>query len=116
MSPQSKPRRLTKVQKSSPKYANGAVAEEDSLKEPDTYEEASQSSKWIETMKEDINALEKNQTWELVPKPRDVKLISLKWVYKIKTRSNGLIERYKARLVAREFSQQYELDYDETFN
>ena len=67
-------------------------------------------------MKEEINALEKNQTWELVPKPRDVKPISCKWVYKIKTRPDGSIERHKARLVARGFSQQYGLDYDETFS
>ena len=68
------------------------------------------------TMKEEIDALEQNQTWDLVPKPRDVKPISCKWVYKIKRRPDGSIERYKARLVARGFSQQYELDYDETFS
>lgn len=66
--------------------------------------------------KEEIFALEQNQTWELVPKPRDVKPISCKWVYKVKTRPDGSIERYKARLVARGFSQQYGLDYDETFS
>ena len=67
-------------------------------------------------MKEEINALDNNQTWELVPKPKDVKPISCKWVYKIKTRPDGSIERYKARLVARGFSQQYGLDCDETFS
>ncbi|KAM1630317.1 hypothetical protein ACFX2K_018465 [Malus domestica] len=67
-------------------------------------------------MKEEIDALQQNQTWDLVPKPRDVKSISCKWVYKIKRRPDGSIERYKARLVARGFSQQYGLDYDETFS
>ena len=67
-------------------------------------------------MKEEIQALEQNQTWDLVPKPIDVKRISCKWVYKIKTRSDGSVERYKARLVARGFSQRYKLDYDETFS
>ena len=67
-------------------------------------------------MKEEITALEQNQTWELAPKPRDVKPISCKWVYKIKRRTDGSIERFKARLVARRFSQQYGLDYDETFS
>ena len=67
-------------------------------------------------MEEEITALKDNQTWDLVPKPRDVKPISCKWVYKIKTRPDGSIEQYKARLVARGFSQQYGLDYDETFS
>ena len=71
---------------------------------------------WTTAMEEEIATLEENQTWELVPKPRDVKPISCKWVYKIKTRPDGSIERYKARLVARGFSQQYGLDYDETFS
>ncbi|CAL8099446.1 unnamed protein product [Prunus armeniaca] len=67
-------------------------------------------------MREEITALEQNQTWDLVPKPRDVKPISCKWVYKKKRHPDGAIERYKAQLVARGFSQQYGLDYDKTFS
>ena len=51
-----------------------------------------------------------------MPRPKDVKPISSKWVYKVKTRTNGSVERYKAHLIARGFSQQYGLDYDETFS
>ncbi|KAL0452912.1 UNVERIFIED_CONTAM: Retrovirus-related Pol polyprotein from transposon RE1 [Sesamum latifolium] len=58
----------------------------------------------------------KKPNWELVPKPNNVKHISCKWVYKIKRRIDGSIERHKARLVARGFSQQYGLDYDEAFS
>lgn len=61
-------------------------------------------------------ALKENQTWDLVAKPKEVKAISCKWVYKVKTGQDGSIERDKARLVARGFSQQYGLDYDETFS
>lgn len=58
----------------------------------------------------------KNSTWELVPKQKIVKLVIYKQVYKVKKGANGTIERHKACLVARGFSQQYGLDYEETFN
>ena len=112
--PQSQLRRSTRARRPNPKYANAAIIEE--ATEPETFEEASQSSEWMTAMKEELDALQQNQTWDLVPKSRDVKPISCKWVYKIKRRPDGSIERYKARLVARGFSQQYGLDYDETFS
>ncbi|KAE8706377.1 hypothetical protein F3Y22_tig00110393pilonHSYRG00025 [Hibiscus syriacus] len=112
--PQSQFRRSTRIRRPNPKYANAAIIEE--VTEPETFEEASQSSEWMTAMKEEIDALQQNQTWDLVLKIKDVKLISCKWVYKIKRRPDGSIERYKARLVARGFSQQYELDYDEIFS
>ena len=54
-------------------------------------------------MSEEIAALERTDTWDLVPLPVRVTPITCKWVYKIKTRSDGFFERYKARLVARGF-------------
>ena len=90
-----------------------AVVEEE--KEPTSFEEASQKAEWRKAMEEEIKSFAKNQTWDLVPKPKDVKPISCKWVYKIKTRPDGSIERYKVRLVVWGFSKQYGLDYDETF-
>ncbi|KAE8705435.1 hypothetical protein F3Y22_tig00110429pilonHSYRG01243 [Hibiscus syriacus] len=112
--PQSQLRRSTRIRRPNPKYANAAIIEE--ATEPETFEEASKSSEWMTAMKEEIDALQQNQTWDIVPKIKDVKPISCKWVYKIKRRPDGSIERYKARLVARGFSQQYGLDYDETFS
>jgi hypothetical protein len=53
--------------------------------------------------------------WDLVPCPSRVHLISCKWVYKIKTRSDGFLERYKTRLIARGFQYEQGRDYDETF-
>jgi hypothetical protein len=65
-------------------------------------------------MAEEIAALERTSTWDLVPTPPHVTPITCKWVYKVKTRSNGSLERYKARLVARGFEQEYGIDYEET--
>lgn len=55
-------------------------------------------------MEEEIEALKQNETWELVPRPTEVNPMSCKWVYKIKSKSNGAIERSEALIVARGFS------------
>eukprot|EP00268_Persea_americana_P015414 TRINITY_DN17101_c0_g1_i5.p1 TRINITY_DN17101_c0_g1~~TRINITY_DN17101_c0_g1_i5.p1 ORF type:complete len:525 (+),score=94.13 TRINITY_DN17101_c0_g1_i5:1509-3083(+) len=84
--------------------------------EPKSYVEAKGNSEWQEAMQEEISALNKNSTWELVPKPKNAELVTCKWVYKLKKRADGTIDRHKARLVARGFSQQYGVDYEETFS
>ena len=109
-------RRTSRKIKKNPKYANTTLIEEDNTKEPTTYMEASLSKEWRKDMKEEIYALKQNETWDLVPKPKDVKPISCKWVYKIKSHLDGSIERYKAHLVAQGFSQKYGFDYEETFS
>lgn len=67
-------------------------------------------------MQSEIEALHRNETWELVPKPTGVKAVTNKWVFKLKRKADGTIDRYKARLVARGFSQQVGIDYDDTFS
>lgn len=109
-------RRSKRVRKPHARYANTALIEDSNILEPQTFEEAVGNPEWVKAMAEEIEALERNQTWDLVPKPLNTKPISCKWVYKLKQRTDGTVERFKARLVARGFSQQYGLDYDETFS
>ena len=66
-------------------------------------------------MKEELDALHKTGTWDLVYLPSGKSAIDCKWVYKIKTRSNGTVDHYKACLVAKGFTQECGIDYEETF-
>ncbi|CAM8884723.1 unnamed protein product [Rhodiola kirilowii] len=66
-------------------------------------------------MSEELDAFERTGTWEVVPLPPHVCPVTCKWIYMVKIRSDGSLERYKARLVARGFQQEYGRDYDETF-
>ena len=66
-------------------------------------------------MQEELNQFERNEVWELVPRPNDQSVIGTKWVYRNKMDENGIIIRNKARLVAQGYNQQEGIDYEETF-
>ena len=66
-------------------------------------------------MNVEMEALEKNKTWELVKLPVGKKPMGCKWVYKVKYRADGSIKRYKARLVAKGYTQTYGIDYLKIF-
>ena len=87
--------------------------------EPVTVEDAlngQDSDKWKDAMQADYESLTSNNVWELVEPPKDCKLVSSKWIFKHKVGSTGLVERYKARLVAQGYSQRPGVDYDKMFS
>jgi hypothetical protein len=86
--------------------------------DPKTFKEAMagpDADKWYEAMVTEMQAHVKNGTWELVELPRGRKAIGSKWVFKIKRAADGSVDRYKAHLVAKGFSQRPGIDFDETF-
>ncbi|KAL2242389.1 UNVERIFIED_CONTAM: Retrovirus-related Pol polyprotein from transposon RE1 [Sesamum indicum] len=85
------------------------------LQEPKCFSEAQQYMEWKEAMKQEIDALEKNNTWELSALPKGKKPIGCKWVFKTKLKADGSIERHKARLVAKGFNQVEGEDYSDCF-
>jgi hypothetical protein len=84
--------------------------------EPSTLEEAKSDSHWHQAMHEEYDALIENKTWHLVPPSSNRNLIDCKWVYRVKKKADGSIDRYKARLVAKGFKQRYVIDYEDTFS
>jgi cell pole-organizing protein PopZ len=83
--------------------------------EPENYQEAAGDKAWQEAMKEELEMIEKNNTWELVERPTDKPVIGVKWVYKTKLHLDGTIQKHKARLVAKGYAQKSGIDYNETF-
>lgn len=67
-------------------------------------------------MKEEFDALLKQNTWTLTPLPSHKKVIGCRWVYRIKRHPDGSIARYKARLVAKGYHPEEKVDYFETFS
>ena len=66
-------------------------------------------------MQEELNEFERNEVWKLVPRPKNRSVVGTKWVFRNKTNHDGVIIRNKVRLVAKGYSQQEGIDYDETY-
>nr|KYP56400.1 Retrovirus-related Pol polyprotein from transposon TNT 1-94 [Cajanus cajan] len=77
---------------------------------------SSNSQKWIDVMKDEMKSMQDNDVWDLVELLEGVKPIGCKWIFKTKRNSKGNIERYKAHLVAKGFTQKEGIDYKETFS
>lgn len=83
--------------------------------EPASFSQAVQDLAWRAAMDNEIEALEKTHTWVLTPLPLGKSPIGCKWVSKIKLNPDGIVERYKAHLVAKGYTQRECLDFLETF-
>ncbi|KAI9180399.1 hypothetical protein LWI28_004458 [Acer negundo] len=92
------------------------VAQISEATEPTSYSEAAALPQWRDAMNSELQALQANGTWSLVPLPASKTPIGCRWVFKIKHHSDGSIERYKARLVAKGFTQLEGIDYQDTFS
>ncbi|KAE9207773.1 hypothetical protein PF004_g16945 [Phytophthora fragariae] len=87
--------------------------------DPRNYRDAmrdARANKWKEAIKVEFEALESNNTWKVVARPRNSKLLHTKWVFKTKTHADGTVERYKGRLVVCGNEQEYGIDYIVTFS
>lgn len=68
------------------------------------------------TIHKELIALDLNNTWDIIYLPQGKKPVGCKWVFKVKLNSDSTLERYKARLVAKDYTQEYGIDYSETFS
>ncbi|GKE30297.1 ribonuclease H-like domain-containing protein [Tanacetum coccineum] len=83
---------------------------------PKTYRDAFHDSNWQNAMRDEYDALIKNSTWTLVPRPPDANVVRCMWIFRHKFLVDGMLSRYKARLVANGSTQLEGVDVDETFS
>ncbi|KAM2863705.1 hypothetical protein FF1_022443 [Malus domestica] len=88
----------------------------EALQAPTRVEEALKDPKWAAAIDEEMLALHKNGTWEIMELPKGKKLVGCRWVFTIKYKADGSVDIYKVRLVAKGYTQTYGIDYQETFS
>ncbi|XP_011093964.1 uncharacterized protein LOC105173784 [Sesamum indicum] len=86
------------------------------LQESKSFSDAVQHEEWREAMHTELQALDRNNTWKLVPLSPGKCAIGCKWVFKTKLNTDGSVERYKARLVVKGFNQIEGIDYSDSFS
>ncbi|GJS87980.1 putative RNA-directed DNA polymerase [Tanacetum coccineum] len=100
-------------------YLNKANFDLGKCNDPESFEHVitcDQSAHWKEAMEDELKSMSKNNIWELPELPKGAKPVGCKWVFKTKLDPNGNIERYKARFVAKGYTQKEGVDYKETFS
>jgi hypothetical protein len=79
------------------------------------FNEASKDDHWVKAMNDELDQIEKNNTWEMVHRPEGKNIIASKWIFKNKLNEQGQVVKNKARLVCKGYAQIEGLDFDETF-
>ena len=83
--------------------------------DPKSYSDAQGEPKWENAMQHEMDSLEKNHIWDLVPQPQGKNIVKCRWVYQTKFTFEGIIEHHKAHFVVKKLSQQEAIEYIETF-
>ena len=83
--------------------------------EPNNFVEDSEDEYWIKAMNEELDQIEKNQTWELVPRPANKNIVRTKWVFKNRFNEDVKVMRNKEILVCKGYAQMEGIDFEETF-
>nr|GFC12799.1 putative reverse transcriptase, RNA-dependent DNA polymerase [Tanacetum cinerariifolium] len=83
---------------------------------PSSFEQALKSEKWKNAMDDERKALKKNKTWDQCSLPQEKKPVGCRWIFTVKYKPDGTVERYKARLFAKGHTKTYGIDYSETFS
>ncbi|KAL0560174.1 hypothetical protein IC582_000571 [Cucumis melo] len=99
----------------SPQFRAFTVSLDSTIIPKDIYT-ALECPEWNNAVMEEMKALEKNRTWEIFALSKGHKTIGCKWVFSLKYKADGTLDRHKAKLVAKGFSQTYGIDYPETFS
>ena len=84
--------------------------------EPNTFTKAINNDEWIKAMNEELDNIEKNKTWELVPRPKDKNNIGIKWVFKTEFNQDDQVIRNKEILVCKGYAQVEGFDFEETYS
>ena len=87
-----------------------------SIIEPKNFAEANKSEDWLKVMNKELDQIEKNHTWEHVPRPQDKNVVGTKWILKKKLNKNGQIIKNTAKLVCKGYAQVQGIDFEKNFS
>ena len=81
---------------------------------PNTVSEALTKRVWKDAMREEMSVLDKNKTWEIIERPKGKNIVDCKWIFTLKYKADGSLKGHKTKLIAKGYTQTYEVDYQET--